>query len=174
MKIIVWLWNPWNEYKNTRHNVWFLFIDYFQNKYNFESFKIDKKFNIEMSTWTYNWEKIILVKPLTFMNLSWQSILKLMSFYKIVKDDIVIISDDTSMNFWKIRFRDKWSAGWHNWLKSIIQQIWEEFKRIKIWVWFDTKYELSNWVLWNFSEEEQNNLDDTFLEVEKILIEKFL
>lgn len=172
MKLIIWLWNPWNEYKNTRHNIWFMFLDYFSEKNKFGDFELDKKFNLEMSSWFFNWEKTFLIKPMTYMNLSWQSILKIMSFYKIVKDDIIVISDDVSMGFWKVRFREKWSHGGHNWLRSIIENIWENFKRIKIWVWNNTNYELSSWVLSKFTEEEINMLNEVYDKAEKILNEK--
>lgn len=171
MKVIIWLWNPWDEYKNTRHNVWFLFVNNFQEKYNFESFKVDKKFDAAISIWNYKWEKVILVKPLTFMNLSGRAVSKIINFYKIDKDDIITISDDVSMIFWKIRKRDKWTAGWHNWLKSIIENIWENFKRIKIWIWHDVKYELSSWVLWKFTQEELDSLMEIFKNVENLINE---
>ncbi len=169
MKLIVWLWNPWVQYKNTRHNVWFLFLDAFAEKNNFSDFKLESKFKWEISTWINAWEKTILLKPTTYMNLSWESLRKIVDFYKINLADITIIYDDMSMDFWKIKTRDKWSAGWHNWIKSIISHFWDIFKRIKIWVWFNDNYEVSDWVLSKFTNEELGKLESKiFPEILKI------
>lgn len=173
MKLIVWLWNPWDKYKNTRHNVWFMFLDFFAEKQSFTNFKFESKFKAEISSGILNWEKIILLKPQTFMNLSWESLRKIFDFYKLNLDDIIVIYDDMSMDFWKTRFREKWSAGWHNWIKDIIKHFWDIFNRIKIWVWFNNKFEVSDWVLSKFSEEELIDLENPiFKDTYKILIEK--
>ncbi len=174
MKLIVWLWNPWNDYKKTRHNLGFLFLDFFAQKNNFSSFKEETKFKWEISTWIINSEKVLLLKPLTYMNLSWESILKIMSFYKISPEDISVVFDDLSMEFWKIRFRNSWSAGWHNWIKSIITNIWEnKWGRFKVWIWFDSKFEVSDWVLWRFSDENLETLEkNIFPKLEVFLKEK--
>lgn len=172
MKLIVWLWNPWKEYEKTKHNIWFLFLDYIKEKENFSEFKNENKFKWEISNWIFLWEKSILLKPSTYMNLSWESIRKIMDFYKINIDDIIIIYDDLSMGFWKIRFRDKWSAWWHNWVKSIIQHIWEKFKRLKIWIWFNNNFEVSDWVLSKFKNEELEELDNSIFENTYILLKE--
>ena len=173
MKIIVWLWNPTKEYEKTRHNTWFLFLDYFMQKNNFSDFSYESKFKAEISTWIFSWEKTILLKPQTYMNLSWESLRKIFDFYKLDLDDFIVIYDDLSMEFWKVRFRSKWSAGWHNWIKSIIKYFGQDFKRIKVWIWLNEKYEVSDWVLSKFSEEELIDLErGVFGEVEKMLEEK--
>ena len=172
MKLIVWLWNPTKEYEKTKHNVWFLFLDYFKEKENFSEFKNEIKFKAEISTWIYSWEKTILLKPMTYMNLSWESIRKVIDFYKINLEDIIIIYDDLSMDFWKTRFRDKWSAWWHNWVKSIIQHIWDNFKRIKVWIWFNSNYEVSDWVLSKFKNEELEELNHLVFEKTYILLKE--
>jgi len=181
MKLIVWLWNPTDEYKITRHNLWFMFLDWLikrpvsnqketglWNNFNYES-----KFKWDISTLVIDWEKVILLKPMTYMNLSWESIINLVNFYKISKEDLIVIYDDISMEFWKIRFRDKWSAGGHNWIKNIIKYLKEDFKRIKVWIWYDSKYDVSSWVLSKFSEEELIDLEqEVFPKVYDLLIEK--
>lgn len=173
MKLIVWLWNPWKEYENTRHNVWFLFLDFLKEKENFSNFKSETKFKWEISTWILKWEKAVLLKPQTFMNLSWDSVISIINFYKINPEDIIIIYDDISLNFWKIRFRDKWSAWWHNWIKDIIKHLWDGFNRIKVWVWFNDNYEVSDWVLSKFSNEELNSLEsELFPQIYTLLKEK--
>ena len=173
MKLIVWLWNPWEKYLKTKHNIWFLFLEYLLDKENLPNFKLESKFKWEISSWLFKWEKIILLKPQTFMNLSWESLIKIIKFYKINLKDIMIIYDDISIDLWKIRFRDKWSAWWHNWIKDIIKYIDNEFNRIKIWIWFNENYEVSDWVLSKFSNEELNEFDnDIFPKVYDLLNEK--
>lgn len=175
MKIIIWLWNPWKQYENTRHNVWFLFLDFFAKKNNFSDFKEEKKFFWEISEWNIWGEKFILLKPQTFMNLSWKSLIAILNFYKLDSEDFLVVYDDKDMDFWKIRFREKWSAWGHNWVKDIIKLLWkDEFKRLKIWVKDSEKlkfFSTADFVLGNFSEEENKKLDDEiFSEVEdKIL-----
>lgn len=172
MKLIIWLGNPWNEYEKTKHNVWFLFLDRLRNELNITSdFKNESKFKALILETNISWERTILLKPQTFMNLSWESVLKIMSFYKIPKDDIIVIFDDISLEPWKIRFRESWSAGWQNWVKSIITNIWEEFKRIKVWIGQDRRFDLSDWVLSKFNEEELEKLNnETFKEVKELLL----
>lgn len=172
MKLIVWLWNPWKEYEKTRHNVWFLFLDFLKEKLNiWEDFQKEDKFKWEIISTFINWEKTILLKPQTYMNLSWESVIKIMNFYKIDISDIIVIFDDISLESWKIRFRRSWSAGWQNWIKSIISNIWENFKRIKIGIWQDKRYNLSDWVLSKFNLEELQDLQkQTFLEVYDLLL----
>ncbi len=176
MKIIVWLWNPWVQYDKTRHNVWFLFLDFLKTSFGFEDFK-DSKFKWLISEGNFSWEKIILLKPMTYMNLSWESVSAIVNFYKLdYKEDIIVIFDDISMEFAKIRFRSNWSAWWHNWIKSLIWSFWSEtFKRIKIWVWLDSRYDVSDWVLSKFNTLELKEMDDSvFPEVESILKEKLI
>lgn len=174
MKLIIGLWNPWEKYRLTRHNVGFLFLDYYKEKNNFSDFILESKFKAEISTGLYEWEKCILVKPQTFMNLSWESVQKIAHYYKIELNDWIVVYDDISLEFWKIRFRDKWSAWGQNWIKDIISKFWWEFNRIKIWVGQDRRYDLSDWVLSKFPEEEQIDLDnEVFPESMKLLHEKF-
>jgi len=129
-------------------------------KESFSDFKLETKFKWEISTWIFAWEKTILLKPQTFMNLSWESLRKIVDFYKIEQEEIIVIYDDMSLEFWKIRFRDKGSAGWHNGIKSIISHFSESFKRIKVWVWFNDNFDVSDWVLSKFTYEELGELED--------------
>lgn len=174
MKLIIWLWNPWNTYNNTKHNVWFMFLEYFKKINKFSDFNFESKFKAEISSWLYKGEKTLLVKPQTFMNLSWESLVLISNFYKVDISDFLVIYDDLSMDFSKIRFRETWSAGWHNWIKSIISKFWEKFKRIKIWVGFDSKFEVSDWVLSKFSMDELIDLEnEVFKDTNNLLIERF-
>lgn len=164
MKIIVWLWNPWIQYEKTKHNLGFLFLDWLVDKENFEDFKLESKFKWLISYWIFEGEKVILLKPITYMNLSWESLRLIMDFYKLKLDDLIVIYDDISMEFWKVRFRKTGTAWWHNWIKSIISHIWSDFKRIKVWIWFDEKFDVSDWVLSKFKKDELNEFEkDIFL-----------
>lgn len=172
MKLIIWLGNPGTKYEHTRHNVGFLFVEYLANIWWGVSFHQESKFESEIAEVSYKWEKTLLVKPQTFMNLSGNAVLKLMSFYKIKKQDLVVIFDDISMDFGKIRFREKGSAGGQNGVKSIIGSIWEDFMRIKIGVGNNPSWDLSDWVLSKFSPEEQEKLTKELFWEAKILLEK--
>jgi len=174
MKLIIGLGNPWTRYKNTRHNAWFIFLDKLREEHNFEPWKFESKFKAEISEWRYNWKKTFLLKPQTFMNLSGESIQKFCNFYKIQEEDWIVVYDDKDMDFAKVRFRDKGSTWWHNWIKSIIQYFWQEFKRIKIWIWYDSNYEVSDWVLGKFIEQELIDLDNEVYENVGRLLEENL
>ena len=159
MKLIVGLWNPGDKYRDTRHNLGFIFLDNFQEENNFSDFKYESKFTADISSGILHGEKTLLVKPQTFMNLSGESIQKICNFYKLTGEDFTVIYDDMSMDFWKIRSRDKGSAGWHNGVKSIIKHFGENWKRIKVWVWFDDRYKVSDWVLSKFTADELIDID---------------
>lgn len=106
MKLIVGLGNPGKEYEQTRHNAGFLFVDSLREAWGFEDWK-DSKFKGIISEGIRNGEKIILLKPTTYMNLSGESVSGVVNFYKIPRENILVIFDDLDMEFGKIRFRDK-------------------------------------------------------------------
>jgi len=160
MKLIIGLWNPWSKYTYTRHNLGFLFLDKFREENNYTDWKYESKFTAEISSWLLWWEKVFLVKPQTFMNLSGDAIKKISNFYKLWSEDIIVIYDDMSMDFWKIRVREKWSAGWHNGVKSIIQHFWDNWFRIKVWIGLNEKFEVSDWVLSKFTQDELIDIDN--------------
>ncbi|NUJ97659.1 aminoacyl-tRNA hydrolase [Candidatus Gracilibacteria bacterium] len=174
MKLIVGLGNPGKEYEITRHNLGFLFLDYFQKKQNLPEFSYESKFKGDITTGLIKGEKVILLKPQTFMNLSGESIKKCSDFYKMSQKDMCIIYDDISMDFGKIRTRETGTAGGHNGIKDIIQFFGQEFQRIKFGIGYNSKYEVSDWVLSKFSEEEQIELENKyFSEIEKELLNIF-
>ena len=161
MKLIVWLGNPGNKYRDTRHNLGFIFVNKFREEENFSEWKYESKFTADISSWTLEGEKTLLVKPQTFMNLSWESLQKICNFYKLSATDFTVIYDDKDMDFGKVRVRDRWSAGGHNGVKSIIKYFWDNWKRIKVWVGkTPEKYETADWVLSKFSKEELIDLDN--------------
>jgi len=164
MKLIIWLWNPGGKYRDTLHNLGFIFVDKFREEEWFSDWKYESKFSADISLWNIDREKTLLVKPQTFMNLSGEAVMKICNFYKLTAEDIVVIYDDISMDFWKMRIRDTWSAGWHNGVKSIIQYMKSDWLRIKIWVWMDERYEISDWVLSKFTPEQLIDIDNEIYE----------
>lgn len=160
MKLIIGLWNPWTQYTYTRHNLGFIFVDKFQDEENFSDWKYESKFKADISSWMFQWEKILLVKPQTFMNLSGESVQKICNFYKLEDGNFTVIYDDMSMEFGKIRVREKGSAGGHNGIKSIIQYFGDNWNRIKVGIGKDDRYEVSDWVLSKFTEEELIDIDN--------------
>lgn len=156
MFIIAGLGNPKKEYDNTRHNIGFAMIDALADKYTISVMDIRNK--AMTGKGIINGHKAILVKPLTFMNLSGESIRPLADYYKIdVPTELIVISDDISLPPGQIRIRKRGSAGGHNGLKNIIGQLGsEEFQRIRIGVGEKPKgYDLADYVLGHFSKEEK-------------------
>ena len=157
MYLIVGLGNPGEEYKGTRHNVGFDAIDIISRKYNIEVNRA--KFKGMYGEGFINGEKVMLLKPTTYMNLSGESISEIANFYKIPHEDIVVIYDDISLDIGKLRIRAKGSAGGHNGIKSIISCLGGDvFPRVKVGV-GAPKGSLVSHVLGKFSPEEREILD---------------
>lgn len=131
MKLIVGLGNPGDKYQGTRHNVGFDVIDALARQ---EGLKLtDQKFRADYTIWRVGDEKVLLVKPYTFMNLSGEAVLPLMSYYNISPDELVVVYDDLDLEPGKLRLRQSGSAGGHNGVKSIIEMLGtQDFKRVKI------------------------------------------
>ena len=174
MKIFCFLGNIGDEYKTTRHNVGFLCGDFLQKKFNFSNWKNEKKFFGEISEGFIEDEKIIFLKPHTFMNLSGKSLFTLYQFYKLNISDICVIYDDKDIKFGNIRYREKGSSGGQNGIKNIISIFGtNEISRIKIGVGNERQqyfHNVSDFVLSNFSTNELLQLEiDIFPEVYKIV-----
>lgn len=161
MKLIVGLGNIGSEYNNTRHNIGFMCIDAFASKYN-GIFKENKAFKGSIAEIRIGNEKVLLLKPRTYMNLSGDSLILVSKFYKIDIDDIIVINDDLDLPVGKIRFRAKGSAGGHNGLKSIINQLGtDEFKRIKVGIDRSKTISVVDYVLGKFSKEDLELIENT-------------
>ncbi|MBJ8077156.1 aminoacyl-tRNA hydrolase [Bacillus cereus group sp. N12] len=131
MKLIVGLGNPGREYELTRHNIGFMAIDELAKRWNISL--NEQKFKGVFGAGFVNGEKVILLKPLTYMNLSGESIRPLMDYYKIDVDDFVVMYDDLDIPVGKLRLRMKGSAGGHNGVKSTISHLGtQEFQRIRM------------------------------------------
>lgn len=156
MFIIAGLGNPKREYDNTRHNIGFALIDALAGKYHISVLNSQCKALIGKGI--IEGQKVILAKPLTYMNLSGESIRPLVDYYKIdPASELIVVSDDVSLPPGQIRIRKKGSAGGHNGLKSVIGQLGSgEFYRIRIGVGEKPAgYDLADYVLGHFSKEEQ-------------------
>lgn len=155
MKIIVGLGNPTREYEGTRHNVGFSVIYALSDAYDIS---VDtKKHKALIGKGMIDGEKVILAMPVTYMNLSGESVRELKDYYKCDNEDIIVIYDDVSLSVGRLRLRKKGSAGGHNGIKSIISHLGtEEFPRIKVGIGEKPKnMDLADYVLGRFSKEEQ-------------------
>ena len=157
--LIVGLGNPGREYEKTRHNAGWRAIDRIAEKLNC---KIDKgKFQGLYTQTTFAGNKLYLLKPQTFMNLSGRSVLQLSAFFKIPPARIIVLFDDISLEPGRLRLRKDGSAGGHNGIKSIIQELGsQDFPRVKIGVGAKPhpEYDLADWVLSTFTAQEEKAL----------------
>lgn len=157
--LIVGLGNPGKDYVRTRHNCGFRAIDALAESL---GCKIDKgKFQGLYAQTTYKGKKLFLLKPQTYMNLSGRSVLQLSSYYSIPPQRIIVLFDDISLEPGRLRIRADGSAGGHNGIKSIIQELGsQEFPRVKIGVGAKPhpEQDLADWVLSSFSAEEEKAL----------------
>lgn len=160
MKLIVGLGNPGGQYSETRHNVGFLLLDRLANDLNLD---FRAKFQGLFTEVQRPGEKIYLLKPQTFMNLSGRSVREMAQFYKVSPADIIVVHDDMDLPLGRLRLRNSGSAGGHNGIKSIISELGTEgFWRLKIGVgrppagWDSARY-----VLAPFAQEELALLEET-------------
>lgn len=168
MYLVAGLGNPGSQYDMTRHNIGFAAMDYIAGQYNVKIKKL--KYKALYAETNIGGEKVLLVKPQTYMNLSGESIREFCKFYKIAAENTIILCDDISLQPGKIRIRRKGSAGGHNGLKSIIYQLQsDEFPRVKIGVGSPqhADYDLADYVLGRFSKDEIPVLEDAIINTAK-------
>ena len=160
MYIIAGLGNPTREYEKTRHNVGFDTIDVLADKLN--TSVDEKKFKGLYGRGIIAGEKVILLKPQTFMNLSGESVREAADFYKVDPEHIIVIYDDISLDVGQIRIRKKGSAGGHNGLKNIIKMLGHDtFIRVRMGVGEKPKnFDLADYVLGHFPAEERSIMDE--------------
>ena len=163
MYIIAGLGNPTLQYEGTRHNVGFDVIDTLADKYNIS---VDaRKSRAFIGKGMIEGQKVILVKPQTYMNLSGESIRGLVDYYKIdVEHELLVIYDDISLDVGQLRIRKKGSAGGHNGIKNIIANLGtQNFPRIKVGVGEKPKkYDLADYVLSHFSKAERELMEEGY------------
>lgn len=161
MKLIVGLGNPGKEYSKTRHNLGFMVVDKFVSSIGVH-LDTQKKLKCELAVTMTNGETIIIAKPSTFMNLSGSAVQKIKQFYKIENNDIWVVSDDLDLEFGTIRTRIGGSSGGHNGLKDIIENIGEDFVRIRVGIKNSllSKQSAEEFVLKPFSKLEKEKLPE--------------
>lgn len=161
--IVVGLGNPGDKYYLTRHNAGFLTMDYISQKY---SAKIDKvKFKALCGETAIAGKRVLLMKPQTFMNLSGESVKEAATFYKIPAENIVVICDDVNLDVARLRVRRSGSDGGQKGVRSIIMHMnTDAFPRVKIGVGQKPhpEFDMADWVLSEFSKDEQKKLFDSF------------
>lgn len=163
MYIIAGLGNPTTKYAGTRHNVGFDVIDQIAEEYNISV--ESRKGRAFVGTGIIAGQKVLLVKPQTYMNLSGESIRELVDFYKIdVESELLVIYDDVSLDVGQLRIRKKGSAGGHNGIKSIISHLGTNvFLRIKVGVGEKpAQYDLADYVLGHFSKEDRQLMEEGY------------
>lgn len=162
MYIIAGLGNPGRKYENTRHNIGYQVIDELADKHQIKIQEL--KFKGIMGKGMIKGHKVILIKPLTYMNLSGECIGEAVNFFKIDEtSELIVVADDISLETGQVRMRKKGSAGGHNGLKNIIAHLGhEEFMRIKMGVGEKPSgYDLADYVLGHFSKEENEILSES-------------
>lgn len=160
MYIIVGLGNPTDKYQATRHNIGWDAITRISDDY---GISLDmKKHKAICGKGSIAGEKVVLAQPMTYMNLSGESVRELMDFYKVRPEEVIVIYDDISLEVGQLRLRTKGSAGGHNGIKSIISHMGtDEFPRIKVGVGDKPKgWDLADYVLSRFQAEEQATMRD--------------
>lgn len=163
MFIIVGLGNPTAEYEGTRHNVGFEVIDAIADKYNISV--TERKHRAFCGKGIIAGQKVLLIKPQTYMNLSGESVRSALDFYKVdPESEILVIYDDVSLGVGQLRIRKKGSAGGHNGIKNIIAHLGTSmFLRIKVGVGEKPKeYDLADYVLGHFSKEDKVLMQDGY------------
>ena len=163
MFIIAGLGNPSRQYEGTRHNVGFDVIDRISDKYNIS---VDTKKHLALAgRGIIEGQKVVLIKPQTYMNLSGESIRSVVDFYKAdPSHELIVIYDDVNLDTGQLRIREKGSAGGHNGIKNIIAHLGtQEFPRIRVGVGEKPPgYDLADYVLGHFSKAEQAQMEDGF------------
>ena len=174
MKLVVGLGNPTKQYDKTRHNMGFMVLDQYVKHLGLDlAFK--EKFNALYLETIINNEKIIFVKPLTYMNNSGLAVASFANFYKIDATDILVISDDLDLSLSKFRLRPSGSSGGHNGLKSIITCLkTDKFKRLRVGISGNNTSDVIDYVLSKFSKDELLEIDKLYEILMNVLDDYFV
>ena len=163
MKLVVGLGNPDNKYDNTRHNVGFMLLDYIFSK---DSFSLNKKMNAMEYITNINGEKVVAIKPTTYMNLSGDAVVKYLNFYKLDVSDMIVVQDDLDMPIGNIKLLFNRGDGGHNGIKDIVLKTGSKsFLRLKIGIGKSSLMNTKDYVLGKFSGEDKNTLDNLYKEL---------
>lgn len=168
MKLIVGLGNPGKEYENTRHNVGYMFLDYVTNE---ADFLLNKKFKALQYETKINNERIMFIKPLTFMNNSGISVEKYVNYYKISLNDVLVIQDDLDMAVGTYKLMFNHGDGGHNGIKNIVSSLQSrEFLRLKIGI-SKANIDTKDYVLGKFNRSELKLLYNAFDQLNEFVLD---
>ena len=166
MKLIVGLGNPGREYNNTRHNVGFMYLDYIFGN----NFQVNNKFKAMEYITAIEGEKVIIIKPLTYMNLAGDAVRNYVNYYKINVYDILVIQDDLDMEVGKFKLLFNHGDGGHNGIKNIILNLGSrDFLRLKIGISKATLGDSKDYVLGKFPSEELDAINNSFKELSNFI-----
>lgn len=169
MKLVVGLGNPGKEYDKTRHNIGFMVLDYYLG-----NVKWSNKFNALYYECVVNQEKVLFVKPLTYMNNSGNAVGEFVRYFNIDTKNILVIQDDLDLNVGDYKLKCHSSSGGHNGIKSIISSLGnQDFPRLKVGIGSVKKDQVIDYVLGKFSKVELETLNSEFITFGKI-IESFI
>ena len=173
MKLIIGLGNPGKEYENTRHNVGFSFIDSYLEYKGIQD-KWISKFEGKYLQTNINGEKVLFLKPQTFMNLSGNSVSKIMNYFDIDISDILVVSDDLDLILGNFKLKSYGSCGGHNGLRDIENKIGSsQYKRLKIGISNDKDLDTKDYVLGSLSKDERDTLNNVFKELCPVIDDYF-
>lgn len=176
MKLIVWLGNPWKDYAKHRHTIGFVIVDDLVREW-WGTWSLKAEWSSEVAECFVNGEKIILAKPLLYMNRSWWPVQQILHFYKIAPKDLLVIHDEIDFPVAKIALKLWGRSWWHNGLKDIIAKIGtQDFWRLRIGVgrpWSESRQSVADYVLENFTKSDMDALSDVYGHITSG-VEKFL
>ena len=154
MKLVVGLGNPGGKYEETRHNVGFAVVDELARRWNYE--KARRKFNGLLADGQIRSQRVLMLEPMTYMNLSGVSVREVSAFYKVAFEEMLVISDDMALSLGRIRLRVRGSAGGHNGLASIVQELSSEaWPRLRVGIGQVAGERMVGHVLGTFTDEER-------------------
>ncbi len=166
MYIIAGLGNPGKKYENTRHNMGFIAIDLLAEAYDIKVEKL--KFKSLVGEGRIAGQRVLLMKPQTYMNLSGEAVREAVNFYKIEPEELIVIYDDIDIPTGTFRIRKKGSAGTHNGMRSVVYQLQSDgFPRIRVGIGSETKVDLIHYVTSGVSKGEKELLEETLMKSAK-------
>ena len=175
MKLVVGLGNPGKEYDKTRHNVGFMVIDNYIEHINISDNEWKKKFNSLYLQTDIRGEKVIFMKPLTYMNLSGQAVKEVVDYFKIDISDILVVSDDLDLLVGNFKLREAGSSGGHNGLKNIALCLGtDKFKRLKVGISKNSSIDIKDYVLGKISRDDLDTLNGLFKELNNVIDDYFV
>lgn len=172
--LIVGLGNPGEKYASNRHNLGFMVVDKYRQSHEFSEWVNKKDLNCQFSSGQIGSTRVILVKPTTFMNNSGEAVLAMQNFYKVRNSDTLVVHDELDISFGSLRTRTGGSSAGHNGIKSLTDNIGEDYGRIRIGIGpkDPPQIDSADFVLQNFSSEEQDKIPKVLREVCALLDER--